>query len=64
MSKEKKPIKLPESCRAGLLNLYAAAKQAEREYMLALNSAVSALGLDPSKPNKVNLDNGDIEVAE
>lgn len=53
-------LKLPEPCRAGLMELLAAARQAEREYTLALNSAVSALGLDPRQPNKVNLDTGEI----
>lgn len=56
-------IALPHPCRLGLLDLYGKAAQAKREYELALNAAVSAIGLDPQKPHSVNLDTGLIEVA-
>lgn len=56
-------LTLPEKCAVGLRQLYSVVLQAQKEYNIAVNSAVSALGLDPSLPNEVNLDTGVITPA-
>jgi hypothetical protein len=51
-------VTLPEPCRASLAGLHQRLKAAEREYNLAAGHALSALGLDPSAANRINLDTG------
>lgn len=51
-------VQLPEPCRLGLLDLYGKAMQAKREYELSHHAALSALGIDNTKPNHVDLDTG------
>lgn len=57
------PMKIPEACRVSLLALFHAAKQAEREYNIALNHTVAAIGLNPNDNHQVNLDTGEIVLA-
>jgi hypothetical protein len=57
-------VRLPEPCRASLAGLFAAKQQAERDYNIALNHAVAALGVDVTKKNEVNLDTGLVTLGE
>lgn len=56
-------IKLSALSNASLSQLHAKKVQAEREYNIALNSTLAAMGLDPREQNTVNLDTGVVTPA-
>jgi hypothetical protein len=57
-------ITLPPLCVQGLRELYAAQQQATLLYETAMNSALTAVGLDHRQNHELNLDVGIITVAE
>lgn len=57
-------ITLPPTCRAGLFDLHLKAKDAKEKYDIAVNSALSALGVDLTKQHELNLDTGVLTLAQ
>jgi hypothetical protein len=52
------PITVPALCLTNLQSLFVVRQRADREYGLALNSAIAALGLDPRGDHRFDIDTG------
>lgn len=57
-------MRLPEPCRRALAELHAAKEQAAKDYAIASNAVLLALGFDLKDPISLNLDTGEIAVQQ